>query len=114
MVEIQPKPLQVFIWKVRHYRLTANKLPQPFAEWARAAQQRSRAAFESGRSASRSASPQSDSLPARIASSTPTGFDSGLQVSGNGRAVIVFWKSPREILPLYVFSMAQPTLSQHH
>jgi WD40 repeat protein len=49
-----------------------------------------------------------------IESSTIEGFDPSLQVSGNGRAVIVFWKSPREILPLYVFSMAQPAPSQPH
>jgi hypothetical protein len=49
-----------------------------------------------------------------IERSTLTGFDPSLQVSGNGRAVIVFWKSPREILPPYVFSMAQPALSQQH
>jgi WD40 repeat protein len=49
-----------------------------------------------------------------IESSTLEGFDPSLQVSGNGRAVIVFWKSPREILPLYVFSMAQPAPSQAH
>ena len=49
-----------------------------------------------------------------IESSTIEGFDPSLQVSGNGHAVIVFWKSPREILPLYVLSMAQPAQSQPH
>ena len=52
-----------------------------------------------------------------IESSTIEGFDPSLQVSGNGRAVIVFWESlraPQEILPLYVFSMARPTSSQPH
>ena len=49
-----------------------------------------------------------------IESSTITGFDPSLEVSGNGRAVIVFWKSPREILPIYVFSVAQPVASQPH
>jgi len=49
-----------------------------------------------------------------IESSTIEGFDPSLQISGNGRAVIVFWKSPREILPIYVFSMAQPAPSQPH
>jgi hypothetical protein len=52
-----------------------------------------------------------------IESSTIEGFDPSLQVSGNGRAVIVFWESlraPQEILPLYVFSMARPASSQPH
>ena len=49
-----------------------------------------------------------------IESSTIEGFDPSLQVSGNGRAAIVFWKSPREILPLYVFSRAQPAPSPPH
>ncbi len=49
-----------------------------------------------------------------ITNSSIEGFDPSLQVSGNGRAVIVFWKSPQEILPIYVFSMAQPTASQPH
>ncbi|MFY9937526.1 MAG: hypothetical protein WAK33_11665, partial [Silvibacterium sp.] len=49
-----------------------------------------------------------------IESSTLTGFDPSLQVSANGRAVIVFWKSPREILPIYVFSMTQTPASQRH
>jgi hypothetical protein len=49
-----------------------------------------------------------------IESATITGFDPSLQVSGNGRAVIVFWKSPREILPIYAFSMAQVASQQSH
>jgi WD40 repeat protein len=49
-----------------------------------------------------------------ITNATIEGFDPSLQVSSNGRAVIVFWKSPRENLPLYVFSMAQPAPSQPH
>ena len=47
-----------------------------------------------------------------IESATITGFDPSLQLSGDGRAVLVFWKSPREIFPIYIFSMKQDAASQ--
>jgi hypothetical protein len=44
----------------------------------------------------------------------PMGLDPSLEVSGNGRAVIVFWKSRREIFPIYVFSVVPATSPQPH
>jgi hypothetical protein len=42
------------------------------------------------------------------------GLDPSLQVSANGRAVIVFWKSPWDIYPIEVFSVAPASPLQLH